>query len=155
MMALHWCREDVGWRKRVSETMLLGARNSAEADRERGLALTLAVVHAHKHAPAGHATCAAFWHCRSPQVIVLSRRTWSADFSVTKRRRSWTVGRPKLVSARRAFRLTTRFYGWAAAPAKTTIRVLIVDDQAIVRKGICALLPEVEAIAVVGEASNG
>ena len=35
------------------------------------------------------------------------------------------------------------------------IRVLVVDDQAIVRKGICALLAEVEAIAVVGEASNG
>jgi NarL family two-component system response regulator LiaR len=32
---------------------------------------------------------------------------------------------------------------------------LIVDDQAIVRKGIRALLAEVEAIAVVGEASNG
>jgi len=42
-----------------------------------------------------------------------------------------------------------------AAPAKTPIRVLIVDDQAIVRKGIRALLAEVEAIAVVGEASNG
>jgi NarL family two-component system response regulator LiaR len=32
---------------------------------------------------------------------------------------------------------------------------LVVDDQAIVRKGIRALLEEVEAIAVVGEASNG
>ncbi|MCJ7810681.1 MAG: response regulator transcription factor, partial [Dehalococcoidia bacterium] len=32
---------------------------------------------------------------------------------------------------------------------------MIVDDQAFVRKGICALLAEVEAIAVVGEASNG
>jgi NarL family two-component system response regulator LiaR len=42
-----------------------------------------------------------------------------------------------------------------AATAKTPIRVLIVDDQAIVRKGIRALLAEVEAIAVVGEASNG
>jgi NarL family two-component system response regulator LiaR len=42
-----------------------------------------------------------------------------------------------------------------AAPAKTPIRVLIVDDQTIVRKGIRALLAEVESIAVVGEASNG
>jgi len=42
-----------------------------------------------------------------------------------------------------------------AATAKTPIRVLVVDDQAIVRKGIRALLEEVEAIAVVGEASNG
>lgn len=42
-----------------------------------------------------------------------------------------------------------------AALAKTPIRVLIVDDQAIVRKGIRALLAEVETIAVVGEASNG
>jgi len=42
-----------------------------------------------------------------------------------------------------------------AATAKTPIRVLIVEDQAIVRKGIRALLAEVEAIAVVGEASNG
>ncbi len=42
----------------------------------------------------------------------------------------------------------------AAAP-KRPIRVLIVDDQAIVRKGICALLAEVAGIEVVGEASNG
>jgi NarL family two-component system response regulator LiaR len=39
--------------------------------------------------------------------------------------------------------------------AHTPIQVLIVDDQAIVRKGICALLAEVEDIAVIGEASNG
>ena len=37
----------------------------------------------------------------------------------------------------------------------TSIRLLIVDDQAIVRKGICALLAEVEDIDVVGEASDG
>jgi two-component system, NarL family, response regulator LiaR len=42
-----------------------------------------------------------------------------------------------------------------AGPAKAPIRVLIADDQAIVRKGIRALLAEVETIAVVGEASNG
>jgi two-component system, NarL family, response regulator LiaR len=39
--------------------------------------------------------------------------------------------------------------------ARARIRVLIVDDQAIVRKGIRALLAQVETIAVVGEASNG
>jgi NarL family two-component system response regulator LiaR len=37
----------------------------------------------------------------------------------------------------------------------TPIQVLIVDDQAIVRKGLCALLAEVEGIQVIGEASNG
>jgi NarL family two-component system response regulator LiaR len=35
------------------------------------------------------------------------------------------------------------------------IRVLIVDDHAIVRKGIQALLAEVEYVQVVGEAGNG
>lgn len=43
----------------------------------------------------------------------------------------------------------------ATATAKARIRVLIVDDQAIVRKGIRALLAEVETIAVVGEAGSG
>jgi NarL family two-component system response regulator LiaR len=36
-----------------------------------------------------------------------------------------------------------------------SIRVLLVDDQAIVRKGIRALLAEIPGIEVVGEASNG
>ena len=35
------------------------------------------------------------------------------------------------------------------------IRVLIVDDQPIVRKGVCALLAEIEDIEVVGEGSDG
>ena len=35
------------------------------------------------------------------------------------------------------------------------IRVLIVDDHTIVRKGIRALLAEIEGIEVVGEADNG
>ena len=35
------------------------------------------------------------------------------------------------------------------------IRVLIVDDHAIVRKGTNALLAEVDGVEVVGEASNG
>jgi NarL family two-component system response regulator LiaR len=38
---------------------------------------------------------------------------------------------------------------------KRPIRVLIVDDQAIVRKGICAWLAEVAYVQVVGEAGNG
>ena len=42
-----------------------------------------------------------------------------------------------------------------ADAAKTPVRVLVVDDQAIVRKGIRALLAQVEGIDVVGEASNG
>ena len=37
----------------------------------------------------------------------------------------------------------------------TPIRMLLVDDHAIVRKGIKALLAEIEDIDVVGEASNG
>ena len=35
------------------------------------------------------------------------------------------------------------------------VRVLVVDDHAIVRKGICALLATEQGIEVVGEASNG
>jgi NarL family two-component system response regulator LiaR len=35
------------------------------------------------------------------------------------------------------------------------IRVLVVDDHAIVRKGICALLATESKITVVGEAANG
>jgi NarL family two-component system response regulator LiaR len=35
------------------------------------------------------------------------------------------------------------------------IRVLIVDDQVIVREGICLLLSQVEGIDVVGEAGDG
>jgi NarL family two-component system response regulator LiaR len=35
------------------------------------------------------------------------------------------------------------------------VRVLIVDDHAIVRKGICALLSEAGGFEVVGEAGNG
>ncbi|MBN1874556.1 MAG: response regulator transcription factor [Anaerolineae bacterium] len=38
---------------------------------------------------------------------------------------------------------------------ETPIRVLVVDDQAIVRKGICALLAEIDDIEVIGEAGNG
>ena len=38
---------------------------------------------------------------------------------------------------------------------QTAIRVLIVDDHAIVRKGIRALLAEIEDIEVVGDASDG
>lgn len=39
--------------------------------------------------------------------------------------------------------------------AETAIRVLIVDDQALVREGIRALLAEVDGIEVVGEAADG
>ena len=38
---------------------------------------------------------------------------------------------------------------------QTPIRVLIVDDHAIVRKGICALLAEVAYVQVVGETGDG
>jgi len=43
----------------------------------------------------------------------------------------------------------------ALAMSHSPIRVLIVDDHAIVRKGVQALLAEVEDIEVVGEANNG
>ncbi|MGA2489894.1 MAG: response regulator transcription factor [Anaerolineales bacterium] len=39
--------------------------------------------------------------------------------------------------------------------AQKTIRLLIVDDQGIVRKGVRALLAEVDGMKVVGEASDG
>lgn len=39
--------------------------------------------------------------------------------------------------------------------SRNSIRVLIVDDHAIVRKGVRALLDEIEDIEVVGEAANG
>ncbi len=39
--------------------------------------------------------------------------------------------------------------------SKKTINVLVVDDQNIVRKGICALLEQIDDIQVVGEASDG
>jgi NarL family two-component system response regulator LiaR len=40
-------------------------------------------------------------------------------------------------------------------PAESPVRVLIVDDHAIVRKGIRALLSEAGGFEVVGEADNG
>ena len=42
-----------------------------------------------------------------------------------------------------------------SAPADSNIRVLIVDDHAIVRKGIRALLAEAGGFEVVAEAANG
>ena len=39
--------------------------------------------------------------------------------------------------------------------ASTTIRLLVVDDHAIVRKGIRALLAEIDDIELVGEAADG
>lgn len=39
--------------------------------------------------------------------------------------------------------------------SKKTIKLLVVDDQNIVRKGIRALLEQVDDIDVIGEASNG
>lgn len=38
---------------------------------------------------------------------------------------------------------------------RTPIQLLVVDDQSIVRKGICALLEQVDDIVVIGEAANG
>jgi NarL family two-component system response regulator LiaR len=38
---------------------------------------------------------------------------------------------------------------------KKSIKILVVDDQMIVRKGICALLEQEDDIEVIGEASDG
>ena len=40
-------------------------------------------------------------------------------------------------------------------PASSPIRVLVVDDQELVRSGFCVILDTVDGIAVVGEAGNG
>ena len=41
------------------------------------------------------------------------------------------------------------------APAADPIRVLVVDDQELVRSGFCVILDTAEGITVVGEAANG
>ena len=38
---------------------------------------------------------------------------------------------------------------------RSVIRVLIVDDHAFIRKGVCAFLEEVEDIEIIGEAGDG
>jgi DNA-binding NarL/FixJ family response regulator len=38
---------------------------------------------------------------------------------------------------------------------ETTVRVLLVDDHAIVREGLRALLDDVQGMSIVGEATNG
>lgn len=43
----------------------------------------------------------------------------------------------------------------AETPCNKCIRVLVVDDHAILREGICSLLERYDDIAVVGEAANG
>jgi DNA-binding NarL/FixJ family response regulator len=42
-----------------------------------------------------------------------------------------------------------------AGEAPATIRVLVVDDQELVRSGFCVILDAADGITVVGEASNG
>jgi DNA-binding NarL/FixJ family response regulator len=42
-----------------------------------------------------------------------------------------------------------------AAPAPAPIRVLVVDDQELVRLGFCVILDAADGITVVGEAANG
>jgi DNA-binding NarL/FixJ family response regulator len=39
--------------------------------------------------------------------------------------------------------------------SETTVRILLVDDHAIVREGLRALLDDVNGMRIVGEASNG
>jgi DNA-binding NarL/FixJ family response regulator len=40
-------------------------------------------------------------------------------------------------------------------PPPDPIRVLVVDDQELVRSGFCVILEAAEGITVVGEAANG
>ena len=40
-----------------------------------------------------------------------------------------------------------------APPGTTPIRVLVVDDQELVRAGFCVILDNAEGIAVAGEAA--
>jgi len=42
-----------------------------------------------------------------------------------------------------------------ASPDSTPIRVLVVDDQELVRLGFCVILDAADGITVVGEAANG
>jgi DNA-binding NarL/FixJ family response regulator len=42
-----------------------------------------------------------------------------------------------------------------AAPVPDPIRVLVVDDQELVRSGFCVILEAADGITVVGEAANG
>jgi DNA-binding NarL/FixJ family response regulator len=44
---------------------------------------------------------------------------------------------------------------WKGRGAKRAIRVLVVDDHFVVRKGVCALLSGAEGIVVAGEAADG
>jgi NarL family two-component system response regulator LiaR len=46
-------------------------------------------------------------------------------------------------------------WSWAVEQNQTKIRVLVVDDHTIVRKGTRALIEQVEDMEVVGEAANG
>ena len=43
----------------------------------------------------------------------------------------------------------------ALAGARAPIRVLVVDDQELVRSGFCVILEAADGITVVGEAGNG
>jgi len=43
----------------------------------------------------------------------------------------------------------------AGAPSPPPVRVLVVDDQELVRSGFCVILDAAEGITVVGEAANG
>ena len=38
---------------------------------------------------------------------------------------------------------------------ETTVRILLVDDHAIVREGLRALLDDVQGMRIIGEATNG
>ena len=42
-----------------------------------------------------------------------------------------------------------------APGAPAPIRVLVVDDQELVRSGFCVILDAADGITVVGEAANG
>jgi len=51
-------------------------------------------------------------------------------------------------------RVTTPAFGWSYKDVKT-IGILVADDHALVRAGICALLEKLPQVNVVGEAKDG
>src|SRR5437868_158187 len=64
-------------------------------------------------------------------------------------RAAWAWARPWTLQSRSVLKQ------WPSMDKPTPIRLLLVDDHAIVREGLRALLGDVEDFLIVGEAANG